>query len=67
MINCKKPVRILKVKGNQPRKELDFELDYQLSLTVQERFRMMEQSSRQILEQLLRNGYRKPFEVIKRS
>ncbi|MEK7310325.1 MAG: hypothetical protein AAB038_05865 [Planctomycetota bacterium] len=67
MINHKKPVRILKLKTHQPRKELDFELDYQLSLTVQERFQMMFQRSREIAQMLLRNGYRKPFEVIKRS
>ncbi|MDP8247722.1 MAG: hypothetical protein P9M00_06250 [Candidatus Tritonobacter lacicola] len=47
--------------------ELDFELDYQLSLSVEERFRMMFQRSREIAEMLIRNGHRKPFEIIKRS
>ena len=46
--------------------ELDFELDYQLSLSVEERFRMMFQRSREIAEMLIRNGHRKPFEIIKR-
>lgn len=57
---------ILKLKRDDPGKELDFELDYQRSLTVQERFRMMFRRSRTIARTLLKNGYIRPFEIIKR-
>ena len=63
----KKTVRILKLDSDQPTKELDFELDYQLSLTVQERFQMMFKKSREIAEVIFKNGHRKPFEIIKRT
>jgi hypothetical protein len=62
----KKTVRILKLASDQQKKELDFELDYQLSLTVQERFQMMFKKSREIALTLFKNGHRKPFEIIKR-
>lgn len=67
MGNHKKPVHILKITAHQARKELEFELDYQLSLTTHERFQMMFRKSREIAEMLLQNGYRKPFEIIKRA
>ncbi len=63
----KKPSHIMKTSLHQPRKELEFELAYQRSLTLRERFKMMEQSSREMLQQLLENGHLKPIEVIKRS
>ncbi|MEK7449998.1 MAG: hypothetical protein AAB019_11025 [Planctomycetota bacterium] len=63
----KKKTFILKLASHQPRQELDFELDYQLSLSTPERFQMMFQKSREIALILLRNGYRKPFEIIKRT
>lgn len=58
---------IFKSDTDDDERELDFELDYQLSLSVEERFRMMFQRSREIAEMLIRNGHRKPFEIIKRS
>lgn len=59
--------KVLKLKRHNCKKELNFELDYQLSLTTQERFKMMFEKSNMIKEILLRNGYRKTFEVIKRK
>jgi hypothetical protein len=47
--------------------ELDFELAYQRSLTTAQRFEMMLTRSRQIAEELLRRGHRRPVEVSKRS
>lgn len=47
-------------------KELDFELAYQRSLTTAQRFEMMIARSRQIAEELIRRGHRKPVEVAKR-
>lgn len=67
MRNNKRPTRILKLSKDNPKKELEFELDYQLSLTTRERFEMMFSHSREIALVLLKNGYRKPFEIIKRS
>ena len=67
MKEVKKNARILKLDYDCPEKELAFELDYQLSLTVQERFEMMFRKSREIALILLNNGHRKPFEIIKRK
>jgi len=66
MIHRIKP-RILLVKGDQPKRELEFELDLQASLTTKQRFEMMFKRSDQIKEMLIRHGYRKPVEIIKRS
>jgi hypothetical protein len=57
----------LLVKGDQPKRELEFELDFQASLTTKQRFEMMFKRSDQIKEMLIRHGYRKPVEIIKRS
>ena len=59
-------VPILKLDRSDESRELEFELDYQLSLSVEERFQMMFQKSREIKEMLINNGYRKSFEIIKR-
>jgi hypothetical protein len=47
--------------------ELDFELAYQRSLSTAQRFEMMLARSRQIAEELIRRGHRKPVEIAKRS
>jgi hypothetical protein len=57
---------ILKLENDDQDRELEFELEFQLSLTVEQRFRMMFQKSREMAEILVRNGHRKPFEIIKR-
>jgi hypothetical protein len=57
---------ILKLDEDDENKEIDFELDYQLSLNVEQRFRMMFQKSKEIAEMLVKNGHRRPFEIIKR-
>lgn len=60
-------VPILKLPKNSPEKEFAFELDYQKSLTSQERFRMMRARSKEILQRLIDHGYRKSFEIVKRK
>ncbi len=45
---------------------MEFEIDFQSSLTTQERFEMMFIKSNQIKELLFKNGHRKTFEIIKR-
>lgn len=47
--------------------ELEFELAYQRTLTTQERFELMFRKSRELAEMLLKHGYRKPVEIIKRT
>ncbi|KKU19500.1 MAG: hypothetical protein UX30_C0011G0006 [Candidatus Saccharibacteria bacterium GW2011_GWA2_46_10] len=58
---------ILKIKNDNPEKEFEFELKFQQSLNSQQRFEMMIKRSREIMERLIRNGHRKPFEIIKRK
>lgn len=58
---------ILTLDKDDPEKELEFELEFQLSLTTQQRFKMMFDRSREIAERLIRNGHRKPVEIVKRS
>ncbi len=47
--------------------ELQHELDYQGLLTIAERFEMMFRKSYEISKELVKRGYRKPVEIIKRS
>lgn len=58
---------VLKLTDHDEDKEIDFELEWLLSLTIQERFQLMTQRTRELIELLERNGYRKPFEIIKRT
>jgi hypothetical protein len=58
---------ILKLSENDEEKELEFELQYLRSLTTEERFEMMWKKSREMLKQMVDLGYRKPFEIVKRS
>jgi hypothetical protein len=59
---------VLKLDPDAPSEdqEIEFELAYQRGLTTPERFEMMFRKSRQIMEELLRCGHRRPFEVLKR-
>jgi hypothetical protein len=58
---------VLKLDPDAPSedRELEFELAYQRSLTTAERFEMMFRKSRELAEELLRRGYRRPAEVVK--
>ena len=60
---------ILKVGKDEQggKRELEFELDYLATLTVQERFEMMFRRSRQMREMLGRHGHPRPAEIVKRS
>lgn len=46
---------------------LEFELQFQSTLTTAERFKMMFEMSDRVKEILIRNGHRKPIEIIQRS
>ncbi|MGD9157065.1 MAG: hypothetical protein PVG39_01540 [Desulfobacteraceae bacterium] len=58
---------ILKTNFDDEEKEIDFELDYLLSLTTDQRFQMMFQKSKEMAEMLVKNGHRKTPEIIKRT
>lgn len=58
---------ILLVEHDDEEAELDFELAYLRTLTTQQRFQLMFRKSREIAEILLKHGYRKPFEIVKRT
>jgi hypothetical protein len=60
---------ILKVGRNEQDedRELEFELDYLATLTVQQRFEMMFERARLIQEMLERHGHRRPAEIVKRT
>ena len=58
---------ILALEKDDPEKELEFELDFQASLTTQQRFKMMFDRSREILEMMKRDGHRKSAQIIKRT
>jgi hypothetical protein len=48
-------------------RELAFEIDFQRGLTTAQRFEMMFRKSREMAEELLRRGHRRPAEIVKRS
>lgn len=58
---------VCKLDQDDEEKALDFELGFQQSLSTAERFKMMFQLSDKMKEILIRNGYRRPFEIIKRT
>lgn len=58
---------VLKLRRHNKQKEVDFELKYLQSLTIQQRFRMVFEKSKQMRELLKRSGHRKAFEIIKRT
>ena len=57
---------VLKMEEHDEKKELEFELAFQRTLTTQQRFELMFYKSREIAEVLLKLGHRKPIEIIKR-
>lgn len=58
---------LLLLKRDDEKKEIEFELEYLLSLTVQQRFRLMQKKSREMLALLEQHGHRKAAEILKRK
>ncbi len=58
---------ILKLDEHDEDKEIEFELDYLLSLTVEQRFQMMFKKTEEIRNLLKNNGYGKTIQIIKRT
>ena len=59
--------KILLLKKDNEKKEMDFELQYLLSLTIRERFLLMQTKSREMRNLLEQNGHRKSAEILKRK
>ncbi len=60
------PTRILKLDADDENRELQFDLDHLLSLSVEDRFRMVIEVSTRMAEILLERGHRRPVEILKR-
>jgi hypothetical protein len=58
---------VLKLSKHDENREIEFELDYLMSLTTKQRFEMMFEKSRQMASLLRRNGRRKTPKVVKRK
>lgn len=58
---------ILKLADHDDDKEIEFELNYLLSLTTQQRFQMMLQKTREMRNLLKNHGYRKTTQITKRT
>jgi len=58
---------ILKLDDHDDDKEFEFELNYLLSLTTQQRFQMMLQKTREMRNLLKNHGYRKTTQITKRT
>jgi len=55
------------IRKPDAKKEMDFELDYLLSLSLNQRISMMESKSRELRSLLAENGHRKASAIIKRK
>jgi len=58
---------VLKLTKHDEQREIEFELDYLLSLTTKQRFEMMFEKSRQMVSLLRRNGRRRTTKIVKRK
>lgn len=58
---------VLKLSDHDEEKEIEFELEWLLSLTVEQRFVLMFRKSRELIQLLEDNGHRRPDQIIKRT
>jgi hypothetical protein len=58
---------VLKLEKDDENREIEFELSYLKSLTTKERFLLMQEKSEEIKKMLRSRGYRKSFEIVKRT
>jgi len=58
---------VLKLDRYNEKKEITFELKFQMSLTTRQRFEMMFKKTEEIKKSLEKSGHRKAFEIIKRT
>ncbi len=58
---------ILKLDADDENREIEFELNYLMSLTTKQRFQMMFKKTQEMRNLLKNCGYRKTSEIIKRT
>ncbi len=58
---------ILVLKDSDEKKEIEFELNYLLSLRTGQRFLLMQTKSQELKSNLVKNEYRKTPQIIKRK
>ena len=58
---------ILKLTEYDEEKEIIFELNYLLSLSIRERFQLMFNRNRELINLLEKNGHRRSPEIVKRA
>ena len=58
---------ILVLDDHDENKEIEFELNYLATLTINERISLMENKSKELKSILTKNGHRKTPQVIKRK
>jgi hypothetical protein len=58
---------ILKLEGDDEEREIEFELSWLSSLSIQERFDLMSRKTKELVALLEANGHRRPPEIIKRA
>ena len=58
---------VLKLDRYNEKKEITFELKFQMSLTTRQRFEMMFKKTEEMRKLLEKSGHRKAFEIIKRT
>ena len=58
---------ILKLSDSDEEKEIQFELDFLFTLSIHERFQLMLNRNRELLDILEKNGHRRSSEIIKRT
>ncbi len=57
---------ILKLTDHDEEKEILFELNYLFTLSIRERFQLMINRNRELIQLLEKNGHRRTPEIIKR-
>ena len=58
---------VLKLEKDDENREIDFELSYLKSLTIKERFLLMQKKSDEMKKMMAKHGYRKSTEIVKRT
>ena len=58
---------IYKIGPNDDIDEEELELEFQQTLTVEQRYQMMIMTGRAMLQMMIDYGHKKPFEIIKRT
>ena len=58
---------ILKLDDHNEEQEIEFELLWLSSLSLQQRFQLMFKRTKELIELLERNGHRRPAQIVKRT